>query len=247
MNDPHSAGDFVRTFLAHIVNGLPRFLGAVAILIISYLVAKAVAAVVHNALGRVQLNQRLHSGQGGNFIQRAIPNPMAVIATITYWVIFLFGLSIAIDYLGILFLENFIRAIYGYIPNVIAAILIFLVAGAVSGGVVALVKNAMGDTATGKVVGTAVPVVVMSIAGFMILNQLKIAPAIVTETYGAIMLALALGFGLSFGLGGRDVASRMLGDLYDKAQANKGQVAADARTGASRAKNKAQDLRDKAS
>lgn len=245
--NPHTFGDYVRTFLDHIVNGLPRFIGAIIILIIAYFVAKALAALVHNALGRAQLNQRLHTGKGGNFIQRAIPNPMGLVASITYWVVFLFGLSIAVDYLGVSFIQAFVGTIYGYIPNVIAAILIFLVAGAVSGAVATLVANTMGDTPTGKVVGTAVPVLVMSIAGFMILEQLRIAPGIVLMTYGIILGAVGLGMALAFGLGGRDVAGRMLGDLYDKAQANKGRVAADMKTGATRAKGKADEMRGKAS
>src|SRR5438309_1411620 len=114
VNDPHTAGDFVRNFLTHIVNGLPKFLGALVIIIISYFVAKGIAAVIHNSLGKAQINQRLHAGKGGNIIQRAIPNPMNLIASIAYWVIYLFGISIAIDYLGIGFLEAFIRAVYGY-------------------------------------------------------------------------------------------------------------------------------------
>jgi hypothetical protein len=75
-NNSKSAGDYVSDFLSHIVNGLPRFIEALVILLIGYLIAKAVAAAVHNILGRAQLNQRLHSGAGGNFIQRALPNPM---------------------------------------------------------------------------------------------------------------------------------------------------------------------------
>jgi hypothetical protein len=242
-----SVGQYVSDFFTHIVNSLPRFLGAIVIILIGYLVAKAVAAAVHNLLGRAQLNQRLHAGKGGNFIQKALPNPMGLIASITYWVIYLFAISIAVSVLGIPVLIDFIRAIYAYIPNVIAAILIFLVAGTISGAVATLIANAMGDTPTGKIIGTAAPTVIMSVAGFMILEQLKIAPAIVVLTYGLILGAVALGLALAFGLGGRDVAGRMLGDLYDKAQANKGRVTADVRQGATRAKNKADDLRDQAS
>lgn len=240
------AGDYLANFLTQIVEGLPKFLGFLAILLIGYLVAKAVAAAVHNLLGRAQLNQRLHTGTGGNFIQRAIPNPMGLIASITYWVIFLFALSIAVSVLGIPALVQIVEGVYDYIPNIIAAVLIFLVAGAVSGAVATLAANAMGDTPTGKIVGTAAPVVIMGIASFMILNQLKIAPAIVTITYAALLGSAALGMALAFGLGGRDVAARMLGDLYDKGQAAKGRAAADVRTGAQRAKDKASDLRDRA-
>jgi hypothetical protein len=242
-----SVGQYANDFFTHIIDGLPRFIGAIAIIIIGYFVAKAVAAAVHNMLGRAQLNQRLHAGRGGNFIQKAIPNPMGVVAALTYWVIYLFAISLAVSVLGIPVLIDFVRAIYAYIPNVIAAFLIFLVAGAVSGGVATLIANSMGDTPTGKIVGTAAPVVIMSIAGFMILEQLKIAPGVVLMTYGFVLGAVALGLALAFGLGGREVAGRMLNDMYDKAQANKGRVASDVRTGARRAQNKADDLRDQAS
>jgi hypothetical protein len=161
---------------------------------------------LHNILGRAQLNQRLHSGTGGNFIQRALPNPQGLVASVTYWAIFLFAVSIAVSYLGIPALSQMIEGVYDYIPNVIAAILIFLVAGTVSGAVATLVANAMGDTPTGKAIGTAVPVVIMSIATFMILNQLKIAPAIVTITYATLLGSAGLAMALAFGLGGRDVA-----------------------------------------
>lgn len=246
-NDINSAGDHVNNFVAQIVDGLPRFLGALAIIFIGYLIAKAVAAAVHNLLGRAQLNQRVHAGTGGNFIQKAIPNPMGLIATVVYWVIFFFAISIAVSVLGIPVLVQFVEGIYDYLPNVLAALLIFLVAGSVSGAVAGLIATSMGDTPTGKIVGTAAPVVIMSIASFMILSQLKIAPAIVNTAFAVLLGSAGLGMALAFGLGGRDVASKMLSDLYEKSQAAKGQVSADMKTGANRAKDKASELKNKAS
>lgn len=58
----------------------------------------------------------------------------------------------------------------------------------------------------------------MGLAVFMVLNQLRIATEIVTITYAALMGAIALGVALAFGLGGRDVASRMLEDAYRRGQ-----------------------------
>jgi hypothetical protein len=240
-------GDYISSFLDKIIAGLPEFLGALAILFIGWIVAKSVAAAVHNLLGKAQLNQRLHSGQGGNILQKAIPNPMGLIASVVYWVIFLFSVSIAVSVLGIPVLVDFIRAIYAYLPNVLAAFLIFLVAGTVSGAVATLVGNAMGDTPTGKIVATVAPILIMGIASFMILNQLKIAPEIVNTAFAVIMGSAGLGLALAFGLGGRDVASRMLSDMYDKSQAHKGKIAGDFKQGAGRAKEKADDLRSRAS
>jgi hypothetical protein len=76
----------------------------------------------------------------------------------------------------------------------------------------------------------------------MILNQLKIAPAIVTITYAALIGSAALGMALAFGLGGRDVAGRILGNLYEKGQQHKGTVAADFQKGGRTAKRRADDL-----
>jgi hypothetical protein len=61
----------------------------------------------------------------------------------------------------------------------------------------------------------------MGIAVFMVLNQLRIATDIVTITYAALMGAVALGAALAFGLGGRDVASRMLEEAYRRGQAER--------------------------
>ncbi len=241
----NSASNYLDNFLQHIVNSLPKFLGALAILLFGYFIAKAVAAAVHKLLQTAKLNERVHAGTGGNIIQRAIPDPTNLIAMITYWVIFLFAVSIAVSVLGIPVLVDFVRAVYGYLPNVLAAILIFLVAGAISAAVAALVTNTMGDTPTGKVVAAAAPVLVMVVAVFMILNQLKIAPAIVTITYAALLGGTALGMALAFGLGGREVASRMLQDLYDKGQQHKGKVASDFKHGANQAKDRGNEIRER--
>ena len=104
-----------------------------------------------------------------------------------------------------------------------------MVAGVIAAAVGGLVARTMGDTPTGKVVGSVVPVLVMAIATFMILNQLQIAPEIVTITYAALIGGVFLAMALAFGLGGREVAGRMLGDAYDKGQEQRGQVKRDMR------------------
>ena len=81
-----------------------------------------------------------------------------------------------------------------------------MIAGVVAAAVGGLVARTMGDTPTGKVVGSVVPVLVMAIATFMILNQLQIAPEIVTITYAALIGGVFLAMALAFGLGGREVA-----------------------------------------
>jgi hypothetical protein len=69
-----------------------------------------------------------------------------------------------------------------------------------------------------KLVQTIVPALVITIALFMALVQLKIATQIVVATYVLVLGAIALGFALAFGLGGRDVARQMLQNAYASGQ-----------------------------
>jgi Conserved TM helix len=133
--------------------------------------------------------------------------------------------------------------VWAYIPNVLAALLIFVVASLIAGAIVTLVNRTMGDTPTGGIVRAAAPVLVMAIAAFMILDQLNIATNIVVITYAAIVGSVALGMALAFGLGGRDVARRLLENAYSKGLEVKDDVRRDVRTGVERGRTAVEEAR----
>jgi hypothetical protein len=105
----------------------------------------------------------------------------------------------------------------------------------------------MGETSLGRIAKTAAPVLIMAIAVFMILDQLRIATAIVTITYAALLGAIALGSALAFGLGGREVAGQMLQGAYVRGQENKDQFRRDIELGKTRAREEARQLKDRSS
>ena len=222
---------------------LPLLIGALVILLLGLLVASLFRKAVRGFLNTVGLDRQVQSAAGGTIISRAIPSPTGLISSVVYWLVFLGASSLAASVLGIDALDRFIAAIYGYIPQVIAAVLIFLVASAVAAGATTLIKNTMGETPTGRLLETTIPVVILGIATFMILNQLGIATAIVTITYGALIGSVALGSALAFGLGGRDVAARLLEETYRKGQESAAQVKRDVSMGKERAKRQAGKIR----
>jgi hypothetical protein len=239
-----SIGSSVRNAFVVFFAWLPHVIGAIAVLIIGYFVAKLVAGLVARALGRAGLDRRMHQGLGGTAIERAVPRPSSLLGRIVFWVIMIAVFSLAASVLGVAALTAFVGAVWAYLPNVIAAFLIFLVASALAGGVAAVVDRTMGDTSLGRIARTAAPVLIMAIAVFMILEQLKIATAIVTITYAALLGAIALGSALAFGLGGRDVAAQMLQGAYDKGRENSDQFKRDLEQGRERAKQQTRELRD---
>jgi hypothetical protein len=222
---------------------LPNILGFLVILVVGYVVAKIVKAIVNKALKALKVDDALTNSHAGGFVEKVSPGgrPSRIVGGVAFWVIFLFAFTAAVGALKIPAVTTFVNQVLAYLPNVIAAVLIFVVASAIATAVVAAVQKTMGDTPTGKVVQTVVPGLVMAIAAFMILTQLRIAPAIVTITYAALIGMLALAGALAFGLGGRDVAARLLESAYQSSQDAKDQAKDDLARGKSRAKQQAQD------
>ena len=227
---------------------IPKLIGFLIVLAIGYIVAKVVKKLVVTLLEKVGLDKAMHSGSVGSYVNKAAPDfsPSKVIGAVAFWFIFLGAISIAVSQLGIPALNTFVASIAAYLPNVIAALLIFVIAGVIAAAIGGLVARTMGDTPTGKIVGSVVPVLVMAIATFMILNQLQIAPEIVTITYAALIGGIFLAMALAFGLGGREVAGQMLGDAYDKGGEQRIQVKDDIRTGKDRARDNAATVEHKA-
>ena len=236
-------GNSVQQALDSFFGFLPNLLGFLVVLAIGWVLARVVKAVVSKALEKAGLDRALHSGSAGRYVDRVAPDtsPSRVIGSLAYWFVFLGAVAIAVSQLGIAALDNFVAGIGAYLPNVIAAVLIFVIAGALAAAIGGLVARTMGDTPTGKVVGSVVPVLVMAIATFMILNQLQIAPEIVTITYALLLGAAALAMALAFGLGGRDVAGRMLEEAYASGRRQRDQVRRDIEVGKERGRAEVQE------
>ena len=215
---------------------LPQLLGAIVVLVVGFIIAFILRKIITKLLQRFRLDDRLTSGSGGQYVERFSPqgSPALLLGKVLFWVIMLFVITSAIGTLGIPPLTNFMNLVLSYLPNVIVALIIFLVAAALAGAIGAVVHRTMGDTPTGRIVRTAAPALVMAIAVFMVLTQLGIAPVIVTATYIAIIGAVALASALAFGLGGRDAAADLVNSGYRKAQEQTEQVKADMATGRDR-------------
>ena len=219
-------GDSVERAFNDFFSWIPNLIGALVILILGYVIAKVIQGILTSLL----------------WVSRVAASPSRLLGRIAFWVIFLGFVSIAASALGIEAVSAFVAAVWSYLPNVIAALAIFLVAGAISAGIATLATKLMGDTPTGRIVATAAPILVMTIATFMILEQLKIAHDIVVTTYTLLLGSIALGAALAFGLGGRDVAARMLEGAYQKGQEQKDQVRQDIQQGRQEAERMKDDM-----
>lgn len=207
-----------------LIGYIPELLGVLLLLLVGWILARVAKRLVISLLRRVRFERSITLSPAGNYVTRIIEHPTSFVGNVVYWIVLLAFISFAISALGVPALTEIIQGIYSYIPNIIAAIIIFLVASAITVGAEAFVVQVLSPGALSKMLAAVVPAVIMPIAIFMILNQLQIAEDIVNITYTALVGSVALGLALAFGLGGRDVAAQILGNAYTKAQENKDQI-----------------------
>ncbi|HET9173997.1 MAG TPA: hypothetical protein VFN56_01805 [Candidatus Saccharimonadales bacterium] len=230
--------------LDKLLSFIPAVFGFILLILVGWILAKIAKKITRTLLRKLRFERAITLSPAGNYVTRVIEHPTEFMAKLVYWIIFIGFILFAVSGLGVPALTLIVNGIYRYIPNVIASILIFLVASAITAGAEVFVAKVLGRGALAKLVGAVVPAIIMPIAIFMILDQLHIASNIVNITYAALVGAVALGLALAFGLGGRDVAARILEQAYDNAQEKSDQMQQEYQQAKIRTKNRAQNMRN---
>jgi hypothetical protein len=129
-----------------------------------------------------------------------------------FWFVFIIAIVIATDALGIRQVSVVLGQLIAYIPNVIAAVLILILAALLANFVAGLVRGATGV----DILGTVAQVAIMVYAVFAALTQLQIAVQLTAPTFLIILGALALAAAIAFGFGSREVAKDIIERAYKR-------------------------------
>ncbi len=200
--------------LSRFFSFLPQLVGAIIILIIGYIVAKVLQAVVGRVLQGIGFDGWMEKGGIKQFFDRAQTNytPATVIGRLVFWFVFIIALTMAADALGIPQVSAVLGQLIAFIPNIIAAILILILAALLANFVSSIVRGATGSGLLASVAQYAIIVY----AAFAALTQLGIAVQLTANTFLILLGGVALAAALAFGLGGRDLARDVLQKAYNR-------------------------------
>jgi hypothetical protein len=175
---------------------------------------------VEAGLGKIGLEAAGKRAGIDEFFRKAELNwtTAQAVATIVRWFILLIFLQAATSILGIPQLTEIITDILFYLPNIAVAMIVLIVGfwvGKVLAGVVrGSLTNFKGVNP--ELVAKITQYSIVGLAVVIALSQLKVAPIIVNTLFIGLVSILVLALGLSFGLGGREVASRIVTAWYEK-------------------------------
>src|ERR671933_62947 len=204
------------TFLSY----LPQLVGAIIILIIGYIVAKILEAVVGRALQAVGFDRWMERGGIKQFFDRAETNqtPHSILGLLVFWFVFIIAITMAADALGIPQVSAVLAQLISYIPNIIAAILILILAALLANFLAGIVRGATGSDVLASIARYAIIVY----AVFAALTQLGIAVQLTANTFLILLAAVALAGAIAFGIGGREVARDILERAYNRSDRTTG-------------------------
>jgi hypothetical protein len=140
----------------------------------------------------------------------------AIAQAIRFLTILVFFVA-AVNLLGLTTVSLVLTGILGYIPNVIAAILILVMGTLFAGVVESVVKGSLGavDLKTSRLLGKTSSYIVLVFTILASLSQLHIAAEFVQTLFLGIVATISIGLGLSIGLGSKDLVSKVLTEWYE--------------------------------
>ncbi len=212
--------------LNDIMTMLPNIAIAIVLVLVGIYVGKWIGNVVSGLLNGVGFNSLLNKMGIGNWnpaatsnnIDPANPSPNSntslsdLVGNIVQILIIVLFTVEALEIVELTFLVTLATGVLAYLPNVIAAIVIVGV-GLVLGNLSKRVISSILGQSNLKFLSTLTKYAIIALSFFMALDQLMIADSIVNAAFTLILGGLALAFGLAFGLGGKDFASKYLAKL----------------------------------
>lgn len=208
----------IDTLQRALLDVLPRVATGLAIVIALVLVARLSERLLRSILRKIQFDTLLKSAGVDRMLHRlgVRQSPTLVIPRFAYYLLLLFFAQIGADVLGLTAVSQAISSLFGYLPNVMAATLILGIGTSVAqfaGRAVAQAAEESGiDFA--KSLGSIVSGLIMFVVAIMAIAQLRIDTDMVRIFTICLLSGFALAFGLSFGLGTRDVTRNILAGFY---------------------------------
>jgi Mechanosensitive ion channel, conserved TM helix len=187
---------------SNVIAFVPKLAAALLIILVGYLIAKVVASVLNKVLERVGFDRAVERGGIKQALAKSKYDPSDIIAKLAFWLIFLVTLQIAFGVFGPNPISDLLKGLIAYLPNVLVAILIVVIAAAIAKAVSDLLSSLLSSVSGGPIIAKGAGVAILVFGAFAALDQLKIAPRIVTGLWYAVLAILVGSAVVSIGGGG---------------------------------------------
>ena len=200
---------------------VPNLVVAVIIFIVGWLVGVGVGRVVEQIVNALRVDQALRATGLEKVLSRAGFGLSSgkFLGFLVKWFFIIVFLVASLDVLHLTTVNLFISdVVLGYLPQVIVAVLILLVAAVIAEAARRVVEGSAkaAQLHASGFLGKVAQYAIWGFAFLAALAQLDVATAFVQTLFTGIVIAVSLALGLAFGLGGQKAAERYIDRLGDE-------------------------------
>lgn len=199
---------------------IPKLVGALIVFVLGLVIASWGKRIIVEILRLVRLEDLSRSSGFSAHLERAHikANSTELVGELVRWLLLLVFFIATVEILGLTIVSSVLTGLLAYIPNVFAAALIFGAGFIIANLSDGLVRGAFAsiDHEAARPIGKLARWIVLFVAFFAALGQLQIAEELINNFFQGLTWTLVLIFGLSIGLGGKDLVAKLLDDWYKK-------------------------------
>lgn len=169
---------------------VPRLLFFFVVLIVGFLIAKALAKVTDGILERVGFDRAVERGGIKQALAKSKYDASDIVAKLVKYAVMLFTLVIAFNVFGPNPISELLQDVIAFLPRLIVAIVIVVVASAIAKVVKDLVSSTLGGLSYGNVVANIASVFILFLGVVAALNQVGVATTVTTPVLVTILATI---------------------------------------------------------
>ncbi|MCJ7804362.1 hypothetical protein MUP35_01320 [Patescibacteria group bacterium] len=208
------------SILSSVFRFIPTIIGAIIVFIVGLILARWGKIIVTKILSKIRLNKFLKKVGFENFLEKAEIKIRAeeFFGLFVYWLIVIIFSIATLNIFGLTAVSQMLVHLLNYVPKVVSAIIIFTAGFLLAQFVGSVVKGSLGqiDRQLSRMAAKFTRYLLIGIAVLVAINELGIAQSFINTLLIGFVATLVLAFGLSFGLGGKDLVAKLLEDWYKR-------------------------------
>ena len=197
---------------------IPALLGAGIIFFTGYFVARQIERWLDAWLSRMDFNQMAEAGGLREAVDRtgARLDPVHAVGKLAFWLVMLVVVMLVSAALGRESINEMFGIMIAFIPTLLAAIVVIVLGMVIGEFLRGLILASAGSVEGVPTLANVAKGAVVVVAVFMALEQVGVAQEIVVSAFTVVLGALALAFGLAFGLGNTALAGEIVRKWYER-------------------------------
>jgi hypothetical protein len=199
---------------------IPKVIAFGVILVVGWFIAGLIARFVAAVLRRIRFNELATKSGFGGFVQNVGVNTDSAgfLASVSKWFIRLIVLVVAFDALGLPAVSDVLRQLLLWLPNLAVGIVVLIIGGLLANAAFGILRGATASAGFRhpELIANIGRVSVWIFAIIVAVNQIGIAQTLVNTLFMGAVALVTIALGLAFGLGGRDLAGKLLNKWYEE-------------------------------